>query len=181
MRFEQTVILKDGGKIVIRSLEKVDAAAAIWLMRRAAQETDFLMRETDECGMTIVQEQEFILRMTDSPREALIGAFCGGELIGMATLSQVSPRFRVRHRSQIGVSVVGAHWGRGVGSALLRALKELAKAAGYEQIELSVVDKNDRAAALYARMGFEAVGRIPRAMKYRDGSYADFMNMVLHL
>lgn len=181
MRHEQQTTLRNGTQLTIRNLKKQDAAAAIWIMRRTAGETDFLMRELNECGTTIPQEEGFIERMNDSPREALLGAFLGGELVGMANVSQIAARFRVRHRAEVGVSVVKAHWGKGIGSELMRAAIELARAAGYEQLELSVVDKNERAAALYARLGFERVGRIPHAMKYRDGSYADFVNMVLNL
>jgi len=181
MRYERQTTLRDGTQLTIRNLKKQDAAAAIWILRKTAGETDFLLREPAECGMTIPQEEGFIEKMNDSPREVLLGAFLGGELIGMANLSQVAARFRVRHRATVGVSVVKARWGKGVGSELMRACIELAKSAGYEQLELSVVDRNDRAAALYVRLGFERVGRIPHAMKYRDGSYADYVNMVLNL
>ncbi|MBQ9740226.1 MAG: GNAT family N-acetyltransferase [Kiritimatiellae bacterium] len=174
-------MLPGGEQLLIRSLEAGDAAAAIWLMRKAAGETAFLMRESEECGMTIAQEQAYIARMNDSPREALLGAFVGGELTGMANVSQIAPRARVRHRATIGIASAKAYWGRGIGTAMMRALISLAKEAGYEQIELDVVDNNTRAVALYTRLGFEAVGKIPNAMKYRDGRYANLCLMIRQL
>lgn len=181
MRYAKSVTLNDGARLTIRSLEKEDAAAAIFCMRKAAGETHFLSREPEECGMTIAQEGAYIGKMNDSPREMLLGAFAGGELAGMANLSQAAPRARVRHRAQVGISLEKAFWGRGIGTAMMRELIDAAKAFGYEQIELEVVDKNERAAALYKKLGFECVGRLPRAMKYRDGSYADLLIMTLML
>ena len=59
---------------------------------------------------------------------------------------------------------------------------ELAEKMGYEQMELGVVEGNDRAKALYERFGFEVTGKTPRAMKYDDGSYKDeyAMTKVFH-
>ncbi|MDE7286034.1 MAG: hypothetical protein K2N55_04205 [Lachnospiraceae bacterium] len=49
---------------------------------------------------------------------------------------------------------------------------------GYEQMELGVVEGNDRAKALYERFGFEATGKTPRALKYDDGSYKDEYTLI---
>ena len=44
---------------------------------------------------------------------------------------------------------------------------------GYEQIELGVIDGNERAKALYEKAGFVETGRYKNAMKYDDGTYRD--------
>ena len=181
MRYEQQVTLKNGEEVIIRSLEQEDAGAVIFCLRKVTEETDFLMREVEECGMTIAQQAAMIESMLSSPREVFLGAFAGGELIGLANMSQAGPRLRVRHRARIGIMLLKAHWGKGIGKAMMRAGIDAAKAAGYEQLELDVVDKNTRAAALYTRLGFEAVGKIPRGMKYRDGGYADLCLMIRQL
>ena len=48
----------------------------------------------------------------------------------------------------------------------------------YEQVELEVVDGNNRAKNLYERFGFRETGRNFRALKYDDGSYRDEYKMV---
>lgn len=181
MRYEHSVRLRNGETIVLRTLKKRDAGAAIFCLRKVSQETRFLLREASECGMTLAQEEEIIARKAESPREMLLGAFSGGELIGMAGLNAVGSQRRVCHRASIGVSLVRAHWGKGIGTAMMRALMEQAKAAGFEQIELEVVDNNERAAALYEKLGFKTVGRLQRAMKYSDGSYADLLIMAIEI
>lgn len=71
--------------------------------------------------------------------------------------------------------------GTGLGSALLNRVLTLAKALGYEQLELEVIDGNDRALRLYERLGFVQTGRTPRAFRYDDGSYRAEIQMVLRL
>lgn len=59
---------------------------------------------------------------------------------------------------------------RGVGRALLRAAMAEAKAQGAGEMFLEVADSNAPARSLYAREGFEPVGR--RAGYYRSGAAA---------
>ncbi|MBR5224128.1 MAG: GNAT family N-acetyltransferase [Clostridia bacterium] len=181
MRYLREITLANGESILLRSLETKDAGAAIFCFRKVAGETQFLLRETDECGITIAQEEETIARKLESPREMLLGAFVGEALVGMAGLNAVGQLSRVRHRAGVGVSLEKAYWGKGIGKAMMTALIDAARQAGYEQLELDVVDKNERAIALYERLGFRAVGRMPKAMKYRGGGYADLVYMVLEL
>lgn len=177
MRFEKETKLRDGTVLVLRSLEKRDAAAAVWLLGQINAQTEFLMREPGEGAVTIAQEEAFINGVNESAREVLIGAFIAGQQVGMANLSQISPRIRTRHRATVGISLIKTYWGRGIGGLMMDALADCAMQAGYEQIELEVVAENERAVRLYERRGFETVGRMPRAMKYRDGRYADFLIM----
>lgn len=48
--------------------------------------------------------------------------------------------------------------GRGVGTALMDAICTEAAARGYVQVRLDVIDSNERARALYERIGFQATG-----------------------
>ena len=61
---------------------------------------------------------------------------------------------------------------------MLELLCEIAKEKGIEQLELEVVADNDRAIALYKKIGFEKMGTFPHNMKYKDGKYADAYWMV---
>ena len=46
---------------------------------------------------------------------------------------------------------------------------------------MDVVSTNVPAVGLYRKLGFETTGTIPRALKYKDGTYADFFFMVKDL
>lgn len=55
-----------------------------------------------------------------------------------------------------GIFVADNARGQGVGTALLRAIKDHARAQGMERVRLDVIDTNPRARQLYVREGFEA-------------------------
>ena len=73
------------------------------------------------------------------------------------------------------------YWGLGIGRALTEACIECAKAAGYAQLELSVVAENDRAVALYESVGFVEFGRNPMGFKSRLSGYQELVDMRLEL
>ncbi|MBB4210484.1 ribosomal protein S18 acetylase RimI-like enzyme [Rhodothalassium salexigens DSM 2132] len=89
------------------------------------------------------------------------------------------PTAKARHKAWLyGLFVAPEARGRGVGQALVQAA--LSHAAGEVDVELvllTVVTGNAPAIALYERMGFEAYGVEPRAMKTPDGTYYDDLLM----
>lgn len=56
--------------------------------------------------------------------------------------------------------VAPAGRGRGIGAALVAAVAEWARAAGFERLVLDVADRNAPAVALYRRLGFEPTGDV---------------------
>lgn len=58
-----------------------------------------------------------------------------------------------------GICVAASARGSGLGTALLRAIKEEATSRGLSSVRLDVIDTNPRARALYEREGFKSVGR----------------------
>lgn len=57
--------------------------------------------------------------------------------------------------------------------AMLIHTRKTAEKMGYEQLELGVCEDNERARALYTRLGFEEWGRKKRAYRLKDGTYLD--------
>jgi ribosomal protein S18 acetylase RimI-like enzyme len=57
---------------------------------------------------------------------------------------------------EISIAVIPGHRGRGIGTALLKALESEARARGLDRLSLSV-ERDNPAVALYQRVGFRAV------------------------
>lgn len=102
-------------------------------------------------------------------------AVIDGKVIGQAGINRQDGRRG--HVGVIGMSVHDAFAGRGVGSALMVAITELAdRWLGLSRIELTVWIDNPRAIALYERFGFEREGLL-RGYAFRDGEYVDALAM----
>lgn len=179
MKFRREAMLKTGETCLLRSLEAADAKEALAVCRKAAGETLNMMRYEDEWTMTEEQEAAFIQKQKNDPKALMLGAFVCGKLVGTAAFQGVHPGDRARHRAGVGISILKAYWGRGIGTAMMQALIDAAKTTSLEQLELDVVSTNEAAVRLYTRCGFEEYGRHPRMMKYRDGTYADTILMML--
>lgn len=97
------------------------------------------------------------------------GAFSGGGLARMAqhygwwhtllrapVLAALERKLTPDELLMDGIFVTQEARGRGVGSALLTAIKQTAVTRGYKRLRLDVIDTNPRARALYERQGFVA-------------------------
>ena len=100
-----------------------------------------------------------------------------GQVVGWA---DVFPAWAhaVAHVGSLGMGVLPAYRGRGIGRRLLEACIAKAWAKGLTRIELEVLADNDRAIGLYRAFGFEQEALKRRAMRF-DGVYHDALLMSL--
>ena len=84
------------------------------------------------------------------------------------------------HVGHLGMGLLQAYRGRGIGERLIRTAIDAARAAAFERIELTVYGRNVRAAALYRKVGFVLEGTRIRGKKL-DGDYDDVHMMGLLL
>jgi ribosomal protein S18 acetylase RimI-like enzyme len=102
-----------------------------------------------------------------------------GEIVGWCDIRRETVPVYA-HCGHLGMGLLPAFRGRGIGERLLRAALDAARAAGFERIELSVYGRNERAAALYRKLGFVHEGTRVRGKKV-DGEYDDVHIMGMQL
>jgi ribosomal protein S18 acetylase RimI-like enzyme len=71
------------------------------------------------------------------------------------------------HTAIVGLGMLAAYRGQGIGTALLRTTLERAQAVGLTRIELTVRENNQRVVALYERFGFVREGIQRNAIRGR--------------
>jgi RimJ/RimL family protein N-acetyltransferase len=80
------------------------------------------------------------------------------------------------HRGTLGMGIVPAYRGQGLGLRLLKTTVERAGDAGFVRIELAVYVDNTRAIALYEKAGFVREG-VQRDAVLVDGQFRDAIAM----
>lgn len=101
----------------------------------------------------------------------------GDEIVGNAGLHAFPRHPRRSHAAGIGMSVPSAWQGKGVGTALMVSIVELADNwFGYARLELTVYVDNTPAIALYRKFGFATEGTL-RAYAMRKGVLVDALTM----
>jgi RimJ/RimL family protein N-acetyltransferase len=103
-------------------------------------------------------------------------ALAGNEVIGSIHLQRSYGGF-----AELGMAVARDWRGRGVGSALLQAGIEWARAQRIHKLSLAVFAHNETAIALYRKFGFVEEGRRVRHYRRQSGELWDAIEMGLLL
>ncbi len=182
MVFEKkTVKLKNDHSCILRSVEAKDAEDMIDYLRIVSAETPFLLRNKDEVTFTVESEECLLKNKRDNPHEIMMVAEVDGIIAGNCGIMSKGDKRRVCHRCGFAIAIKEAYWNLGIGSEMMSYAFSLAANMGYEQIELEVVEGNNRAKNLYERFDFKETGKNLRALKYDDGSYRDEYIMIKFL
>lgn len=159
-------------RFTIRRAVEDDAAAVLALGRTLDSETQFMMLEPGERTATVEEQRKRIQSMILSGNGAMFLAEAEtGELVGLLGAQGGAYR-RNRRTVQIFIGILQSFTGHGIGRQLFEAMEAWARAWGARRLELSVMAHNERAIALYNRMGFTIEGRM-RDSLYVDGQYVD--------
>jgi len=181
MKYNSTVLLKNGKACLIRNAEAADAQAVYDIFNLTHGQTDYLLSYPDENYFTVEKEREFLIHKEDSAREIEVCAILDGKIVGTAGIEAVGNKDKVKHRAEFGISVEESCWGLGVGRALIEACIECSKKAGYIQLELNVVAGNVAAISLYESVGFSEFGRNPKGFCSRSSVWQELVLMRLEL
>jgi L-phenylalanine/L-methionine N-acetyltransferase len=154
----------------IRSV-RIEDATAINEMRRmdgVRENTLGLFSER------VSKSEEFIKGLTENDHLLVVEVEENGikKVVGVSGL-HVNRNPRLRHSAGLGILVHADYQGKGIGTALLNKLLDLAdKWLMLVRVELTAFVENESAVKLYKSLGFEIEG-IRKYGGIRDGKYAD--------
>ena len=177
MEYKEIITLKDGRTCVIRQGIAADGEGVLRNVALNHAQTDFLMTYPDEITFTVAQEGEYLQQKAFSPDEVELVAEVEGRIVGQAGIARVGRADKVKHRATFGISIDIDYWHLGMGRALTKACIELARQAGYLQLELDAVADNEKALALYESEGFREYGRNPKGFRSRLTGWQELVYM----
>ena len=165
---EKTILLKNGRTAILRSPRPEDAQALLDYLKATSAETPYLLRTPEECTMTLAQEEAFLAKAAEQPFDVMLLCFADGELAGNCRIVRRDKQ-KTKHRAVVMIALYQKFWGLGIGTAMFREMIALAEDWGLMQLELEVIEGNDRAMGLYRKMGFETAAATPNAIRLPDG------------
>ncbi|MGT2715148.1 GNAT family N-acetyltransferase [Streptococcus respiraculi] len=164
-------------EIFFAEAEGSHAAAFIDFMNQVAKETDFLVM--DETGFQFTTEQmaSIFEQSFGSSNQLHLLALYGEEVIGAVTV-RASKQYRISHIGNVFIALRKDYWGHGIGRILLEEVIEWAKSYDIiKRLELTVQVRNDRAVALYQKMGFDIEGTQKWGARTDEGEWLDLYYM----
>jgi RimJ/RimL family protein N-acetyltransferase len=161
--------------MTIRTLQPDDAAQFAALMTHLDNETKFMLYEPGERQTTVAQWRERIEQLREGGESEVFVAEAEGELVGFLRAQGQTVR-RLQHTLYLVIGLRAAYSGRGIGAQLFTVMESWARARNLRRLALTVMTHNERAIALYRKMGFEIEGRHTAAIMV-DGVLVDEYTM----
>ncbi|MET0785818.1 MAG: GNAT family N-acetyltransferase [Paenisporosarcina sp.] len=153
--------------LIIRPVDLEDARSVINLHLTIDRESDFMLFGKDERKLTVQAVRKRIGEWKKSLNSGMFVAILNGEFAGFVILNGgTAPRSK--HRAALVIGVLSAFYGKNVGTSLMKKAESFAHEAEIQRIELTVVENNERALALYKKMGYTIEGTRLHSLKIGD-------------
>jgi len=166
-------LTSDNRRLILRQAEQGDAEALIQAVDTVAREQIHFLRSRFE--MDVDKEKAFIAKAAKDG-DLMLVAILDGALVGWVTLFRAHHEF-LRHTGELGIGVLRAFRGVGIGSALMVYALAWVADHGFEKINLGVRVSNKPAQGLYHNLGFVQEGYRVRQVRDLDGRYDDIVEM----
>lgn len=168
--------------LVIEPARRMDALPSLVLHREVLAEGGTLVSRPEELQVTLESREAFIERARTSLSESfLVARLPGQRVVGFMEVG-VAPFVRMAHVGRMLMVVSAAHRGRGIGTALMSAAIDRARAGGVlTKLSLAVMADNAAGIRIYRSLGFVDEGRRVGEVRMEDGTLRDDLLMALAL
>lgn len=145
------ITARDGHKLVARRLTRDDAAALVAFNDSLSpvSQRRFLPHAYDPDTL------KRALQRSEALDDLILGLFDGENLVGYFFLWYFQDRVPL-----LGIGLRDAYQARGLGTPMMNLLLRAARETGKEGVELTTMQDNDRAYALYEKCGFKYYGDV---------------------
>ena len=163
--------LKDGRKALLRSPKEEDVPGMLDYLNRSAGETEFILRYPEECAAYSPEgEKELFETLNASECDAMIVCVVDGKVAGNCHVMW-RRSIKTGHRASVAIALLKEFWNQGIGTRMFEEMIRIAEEnPKILQMELEFVEGNQRARALYEKMGFRITGIRPNAIRLKDGT-----------
>lgn len=175
-KFPKDIRLKDGSKFKLRPLRKDDEKAFHeFFLNVPAQERMFIKHRVTE--LEVIRDW---CRNIDLGRNLPLLALANGKIVGDATLHQQLGGWK-RHIGRISILVLPDYRGRGLASAMVAEMMNLAREASLEKLEAEFIGEQEAAVKMFALLGFRNLLRAEDYVKDMQAITHDYILMGLEL
>lgn len=157
--------------VSIRTAGEVDLPAILKIYNWAILNTTATF---DVEPQTLTEKREW-LQETIHPYAVLV-ATRTDEVLGWASLRPFRSKAAYRFTTENSVYVRSDLWGRGLGSALMARLLEVAATNGFRTVIAGIAGDNPASVRLHERLGFEHIGK-EREVGYKFERWIDVVRM----
>lgn len=158
----------------IRKATVMDAEQLSQLRLVVDGETDNFDRERGEDFLSKTDFEEMIRSESVEGNSLFLVAEVEGHLVGFLRAKGGQLK-RTSHRVEFGVAVKKQYWGQSIGKSLIQEMLQWADQKGIRKVTLQVLETNQKAIALYERLGFIVEGELKDDKKIGDIYYSTIL------
>ncbi|HTZ78193.1 MAG TPA: GNAT family N-acetyltransferase [Stellaceae bacterium] len=149
--------------VTVRVPREQDAEALVGLVNTLAAEAPLLFVNPIDPVHGQAEMRGYLAMVASSENQLVLVAEHAGRLVGLATAAGGSHPAK-RGVAEIGIGVLSAERGLGIGRILMRAVENWARGAGIHRLQRPVASGNQPAIGLYRKSGFEIEGVLRRSV-----------------
>ncbi|HEY4417646.1 MAG TPA: GNAT family N-acetyltransferase [Verrucomicrobiae bacterium] len=175
-KFPKSLKLKTGKKATLRPLRADDEKDFHLLFQGIPERERMFIKHR-------VQDKKVIrdwCKNIDIGRNLPLVGLLDGKLVGVATLHQQLGGWK-RHIGRVSVLVHPGFRGRGLATALIGEILEIARRAGLEKVEAEFIGEQEAAIKMFAMLGFSQLLRLEDYVKDMQAVSHDYVLMGLDL